>query len=105
MSLELQKYSVKPRIPLKTIPVNPKISVVKIWFHEKLMVYKRIDAISDFIGGKFFSLDFGQHLFYFGISRYIYEFSLNGWLNINVKTTKISSNSTQLIHVDDDLCI
>ena len=27
MSLGLQKYSVKPGIPLKTIPVNPKISV------------------------------------------------------------------------------
>ena len=30
MSLGLQKYSVKPGIgiPLKTIPVNPKISVI-----------------------------------------------------------------------------
>ena len=27
MSLGLQKYSVKPGIPLRAIPVNPKISV------------------------------------------------------------------------------
>ena len=29
MSLGLRKYSVKPGIPLKTIPVNPKISVFR----------------------------------------------------------------------------
>ena len=28
IDLGLEKYSVKPGIPLKTIPVNPKISVI-----------------------------------------------------------------------------